>query len=119
MSNGRPQQGGKPHGAPGISQADLQQLRARVDAVQKQVQEHLAEKNQWSATVRGWQGSQISVSLLDSTKVVGKLLWIDRYTLCVETNLPGTLQPVIIHKAAISLLHQVREAEKPETAPSS
>ncbi len=105
--NQRPQQGGqRTQPSPGISPAEVKQLRAEIDGLKKLVQEHLAEKNQWNSIVRNWQGKHINVCLISGTGFIGKLLWMDRYTLCIETNVENETKPVIIHKAAVSHLYQ-------------
>lgn len=100
----RQQASGKNSPPAGISPSttELTQLRARVEKLEHLLQEHLAEKNQWHPTVRAWIGTPVSISLLTGTTVTGKLLWIDRYTLCVEDS--GGV--AVIHKAAIAIIRE-------------
>ena len=87
----------------GISQADAQALRSRVDKVEKQVQEYLAEKNQWNSLVRGWVGQQVAISTVTGEKVTGELLWVDRYTMCLKE---ASGEPAIVHKGAIAVVRR-------------
>lgn len=78
------------------------------------VREHLSEKNQWNSMVRDWVGTRVAVLLLTEDEVVGELLWVDRYTMCLKVAITKddqpeaapVLKPVIVHKAAIALVHQ-------------
>jgi len=100
----RPNQGpsSKPAFLPGISPGELQQLRSRVDKLEKFIQEQLAEKNQWNPVLRRWVGSKIVVSLTSGSIITGELLWVDRYTLCLRDE--GS--ELIVHKGAIATLKQ-------------
>lgn len=92
----------------GISPHEAQGLRVRIERLEKQLQEHYAEKNQWNSLVQQWVGSNITVWFGDTTKVTGELLWVDRYTFCVMASPPGALKPcpVIVHKGMVTFLHQ-------------
>lgn len=110
----RPNGGSKPQPASGISATEAQQLRSRIDQLEKQVREHLAEKNQWNSMVRGWVGTRVAVLLVTEDEVIGELLWVDRYTLCLKVAIQKddqpeaapVIKPVIVHKGAIALMHQ-------------
>ncbi len=106
---GRPpnQPQSKPPGPPAISVAEAKQLREKVEALERLVREHFDEKNQWNSAVREWIGRGVKITLLiqasdPSHEVRGKLLWVDRYTMCVEV----AREPVIVHKAAIATIRQ-------------
>ncbi len=101
-----PQQGGysKPPQAPVISAAEVAQLRSEVTRLKKLVEEHLAEKNQWSTEVRSWIGSQVLIELDGGLESKGILLWVDRYTMAMEET-DGHKR--IIHKKAIIRLAQL------------
>lgn len=103
----RPQQpqqgGGKPPSAPGISPVEVQQLRSRIEKLEKTVQEYLAEKNQWNSQVREWAGSQVTITLISGAVVTGELGWVDRYTICLKEE-DG--QPAIVHKGAIAVVRR-------------
>lgn len=116
--NQPPRPAGKPDQGRGISPADAQQLRARLDSVEKQVRAHseaINDRNNWNAVVRGWIGSQVSVHTVSGATVTGILKWVDRYTLCVE-GIVGThdpysakeLQQIVLHKGALEMLYQVQ-----------
>lgn len=116
--NGRPQ-GSKTQNQTYISPAELKSLRVKVESLEKQIQEHLSEKNQWNSEIRSWQGSMIHVSLINGSGILGTLRWIDRYTICVESDLEGQgLKPIIVHKAAIAFLNQASEVA-PQSNPDS
>jgi hypothetical protein len=117
----RPQQHGghhpsKPAPPPGISAAEAQQLRLKVESLEKLVREHFDEKNQWNSMVRGWEKTRVVMNLVTGDTLVGELLWVDRYTICIrmevmdeEAETPvstGDFKPVIIHKAAVAFMHQ-------------
>ena len=88
--------------SPGIS-AELAQLRSRVNQLETLVKESLSEKNQWNTEVRGWIGKHVQVGLSTSDIVEGKLLWMDRYTMCLETAWPDkSVGKVVLHKGAIT-----------------
>jgi hypothetical protein len=92
---------------PGISAATLQETLDRLEAVERKLKEYFDEKNQWNSMLREWIGKPILVTLLLSptsgdSSILGKLLWIDRYTICVEEEEDGS--PSIIHKAAIAVI---------------
>lgn len=101
--------GGKPTPPAGISPAEARDLRAqvsalssRLDRVEKFLKEHFDEKNQWNSTVRDWVGKNVVVELIQTDrKVAGKLLWLDRYTICVEAG----SRALVIHKAAIAIIY--------------
>ena len=101
--------GGKPPRTSGISPAEEKDLRALVSALssrlertEKFLKEHFDEKNQWNSTVRGWEGKEVVVELMQvGREVRGKLLWLDRYTVCVQEG----PKPKVIHKAAIALIY--------------
>ena len=89
----------------GISSASLQDILDRLEAVEYKLKDYFDERNQWNSMLREWIGKPIYVGLLLSptspdSGIVGKLLWIDRYTICVEEE-EG---PSIIHKAAIAVI---------------
>lgn len=114
-----PKPASKPHQASGISSAETTQLRTRVERLEKEVlslNTQLNEKNSWAATVRSWVGSDVCVRLVDQHEVVGKLAWIDRYTLCVEGAPPSAnglgVRPLVIHKACIVLMYLKEEPKK-------
>lgn len=77
------------------------------------MQEHYSEKNQWNSLVREWVGSVVAVCLEKDHTLEGKLLWVDRYTLCVEA-IPPELEesdgkgprPIIVHKGLVAYMHQ-------------
>ncbi len=102
MSNQRHGNGpspGKPHSTPAISPAaEVQILKQRLEKLERQVQEHFDERNQWNSHVRDWVGKVIEVERVNNTRRVGRLLWMDRYTLCVDTSECGVC---IIHKGAV------------------
>ena len=100
----RPNQGPSSKAAPppGISSGELQQLRSRVEKLEKFVQEQLSEKNQWNPVLRGWVGSRVAVSLMSGAVITGELRWVDRYTLCLHEE--GA--ELIVHKGAIATLRQ-------------
>lgn len=92
---------GKPGGPPGISAAEAQDLRTRLTALEKQLAE-LGETNHWNVVLRQWkEGSKIiKVISLSGREIVGRLEWIDRYTIGIRSDKAST-EPVIIHKGAI------------------
>lgn len=101
--------GGKPPPTSGISPTEAKDLRerlsalsSRVDSLEKFLKEHFAEKNQWNSTVREWVGKQVVVELLVGGSLMGELLWLDRYTICVSVS--GVTK--IVHKAAIVLIYR-------------
>lgn len=106
--------GSKPSPAPGISANEAQQLRSRIESLERLVREHLDEKNQWNSMVRGWVGTRVAILLVTEDEVVGELLWVDRYTMCLKVAITKddnpeatpVLKTVIVHKAAIALMHQ-------------
>lgn len=113
--------GGKPPASPGISPAEARELTAQVSAlsfrlekVERFLRDHFDEKNQWSATVRDWVGKKVVVELTQrGSLLVGELLWLDRYTICVKSSGSGRdplaaaeqPKPMVVHKAAIALIY--------------
>ncbi len=92
----------------GISQDEYRRLIARLDKVEHQLREHFAEKNQWNSLAREWVGSVVVVALAADHNLEGKLLWIDRYTICVEAVPPGgsEARSIIVHKGLVAFMHQ-------------
>lgn len=103
-SQGTQRRDGKFPAVSGITNTDAQQLKSRVDRLEKQVQEYLAEKNQWSATVRGWIAKVVSITLLTGSSVEGELVWVDRYTLGIKEL--GASAPTVVHKGAVAIIRQ-------------
>jgi hypothetical protein len=104
--------GGNKPGPPGISQDDARRLTQRVEKVERQLADHYAEKNQWNSMVREWVGSAIVVQLSGDHNLEGILLWVDRYTLCIEAcpPVPGgpskDKRPIIVHKGLVAFMYQ-------------
>ncbi len=103
----------------GISQDEVRQLRSRLERVERILKEHYAEKNQWNSLVREWVGSPVVVWFDKDHNLEGKLLWVDRYTLCIEAVPPSTpqscipgapdrtkLRPIVVHKGLVAFMHQ-------------
>lgn len=107
--NNRGRGGGKPQAPAGISSVEAEALRAQVSAlsfrlekVEKFLREHFDEKNQWNSLVRDWVGKKVVVELIQiGREIQGELLWLDRYTICVE----DMGRSKVIHKAAIALIY--------------
>ncbi len=100
--------GGKPGQTPGISAAEFATLKAQVTSLSKQLQEALAEKNQWNSVLRRWQdiGAVVIFALQGGGQVAGKIAWIDRYTIGIlaekQNGYDSHGEPTIIHKGAIA-----------------
>ncbi len=93
---------GKPGPGPGISRTEFDDLRKKISELEGKLLEALAEKNLWNHTLRKWQEEekQVTFSLLTGGQVVGKIEWIDRYTIGVASN--G--DTIIVHKGAIATI---------------
>ena len=92
--------------SPGISPGELQQLRSRVEKLEKFIQEQLSEKNQWCPMIRSWVGTRVEIELLTGLCVSGELVWVDRYTMCIKDK----DTPAIVHKGAIAVIRQEGQA---------
>ena len=112
----------KPQQTPGISPTEARDLRAQVSALSSRVEklekflkEHFDEKNQWNSMVREWTGKKVAVEFISAQhRVIGDLLWLDRYTICVNAIMstdPFSSQTerkiMVIHKAAVALIYLV------------
>ncbi len=105
----------KPGPPAGISATDFSALKAKVSDLERQLQEALAERNQWNSVLRKWQdsGAVVKFRLQGCTDelICGKILWIDRYTIgiaALKASNPFEIpadpvgeEPTIIHKGAI------------------
>ncbi len=123
MANGygnqRPQSS-KPNPPSGISPAEAQRLRSQVEELEKLVREQLDERNQWNNLARKWVGHVVRAVVSTGQVVVGKLLWLDRYTLCIEGSYSENVvdgkktqwpsREVIVHKGQLVMIHQEDEA---------
>lgn len=97
----------KPPGQAGISGATTNdQLKSRVEVLEKFIKEYFDEKNQWNSMLRDWVGTEVHVRFISGDPFFGTLRWVDRYTLCVDDD--G--HPTIIHKAAIATIAQHKPA---------
>lgn len=94
---------GKPGQTAGISAAEFNGLKAKVQDLERQLQEALAERNQWNSVLRRWQdaGAQVKFVLLGNIEVSGKISWVDRYTIGLARFNTVNEEPIIIHKGAI------------------
>lgn len=81
------------------------------------MQDLTVEKNQWNAEIKSWVGKRIGILLTTDTMVSGALRWVDRYTMCIWGNVPGSDRPrtIIVHKGAIAIMYQEDEIQ-PMTA---
>lgn len=104
MSNTKPPRS-KPQSPPGISGSP--DLATRVANIEKFLKEQFDERNQWNAQLREWIGEQIRIRLLQGEPVQGKLVWVDRYTLCVEVM----NEIEIVHKGAIATIKKIIYSE--------
>lgn len=111
---------GKSNGGPGISSGEVDQLRRRIEELEKLVREQLSERNQWNALVRGWIGTKVRIYLSTGFAVSGELLWTDRYTMCLKGDfideneeLGDEMKTLVVHKGAIVFMHQ---EEQPASA---
>lgn len=98
----------KPPAPSGISSTEANKLRSSIAVLEKDVRElreKLDERNQWSTTIRGWLQKTIRVQVSTGELITGKLLWLDRYTICVDV---ADIGEVIIHKGQLVMLHQLR-----------
>lgn len=96
--------GSKPGPSAGISPTEFQALRTKVSDLERQLQEALAERNQWNSVLRRWQDKEAHVKfkLQGGEEVSGRIAFIDRYTIGILTlNVPNE-EPVIVHKGAIA-----------------
>ena len=98
---GSPPQGKHPPQS-GIRPADLLEVTQRLEVVEKLIKNNLDERNQWNSKVREWLEKSIVIQLMDSSKVVGVLKWVDRYTLCLQED--GQSDSTIVHKGAIAVI---------------
>lgn len=67
----------------------LQSLRDRFDRTEKDVstlKDLLNVHDNWHSIVRKLIGEQVTVVCRSGTTATGKLLWSDRYNLCVEID---------------------------------
>ena len=65
----------------------LQSLKDRFEKLEKDVRglkDLLNVHNNWHSTIREWTGERIRVCDRASQVYDGKLLWSDRYNLCIE-----------------------------------
>lgn len=72
-----------------LAMKKLQSLRDRFERLEKDIgalKDLLNVHDNWNSTVRKWIGQRVVVSDRANLQNVGKLLWSDRYNLCVETD---------------------------------
>jgi hypothetical protein len=95
---------GKPGPTSGISAAEFTQLKTKVESLERQLSEALAERNQWNSVLRRWQDAEAVVKfrLQGCAEVIaGKISWVDRYTIGILMHNITDEEPTIIHKGAI------------------
>jgi hypothetical protein len=116
MGNGTVSTASKSSPPSGISPAEAQRLRSQVEELEKLVREQLDERNQWNNLARKWVGQTVRAVVSTNQVVVGKLLWLDRYTLCIDGSYtevmsqgkkdPWPNREIIIHKGQLVMIHQ-------------
>jgi hypothetical protein len=95
---------GKSTTTPGISPTvGTHELSTRLTKLEKLVTEALHESNQWNTLLREWYGKEVIIELVSEHEVEGKLLWADRYTLCLVGPEPLERKR-IVHKGAIATI---------------
>ncbi len=94
MSGNKPPPSSKPPNQP------PQDLATRVAKLEKLLQEHFDERNQWNATLREWLERTVQIRLIDGHVLTGVLNWVDRYTLCIGRE----PKVEIVHKGAIATI---------------
>ena len=87
----------------------VQSLKDRFERLEKDVRglkDLLNVHNNWHATIRNWVGSDVRIC--DRSDVVaGKLLWSDRYNVCIEIFTNGNMPKERIYtKGGINWIQQ-------------
>lgn len=83
-------------------QAELNKLKSQVASLTKAFEMLAAqvdEGNHWNKVVRRWLGQGVEVKLSNGDLIVGELLWVDKYTICVRDK--DVEDEVIIHKGQL------------------
>lgn len=65
----------------------VQSVKDRFERLEKDVRglkDLLNVHDNWHSTIREWIGSTVTVSDRGGLYIAGKLMWSDRYNLCVE-----------------------------------
>jgi len=95
----------KPTSQSGIRSSDPRDISQRLEALEKLVRDSLDEKNLWNAKVRDWIGKRVLIETLIPTHIEGILLWVDRYTLCIQRQ--NATYETIVHKGAIGTIQRL------------
>lgn len=65
----------------------VESLKNRVERIEqdlKALKDILNTKDNWNSEVKDWIGEQVKITLRSGNICSGRLLWTDRYNICVD-----------------------------------
>lgn len=82
----------------------VRSLKNRVERIErnlKSIRDELNTKDNWHAEIKDWIDHSVTITLRSGNTCLGKLLWTDRYNVCIDE---GGRSRTIVTKGGIDTI---------------